>query len=250
MSALILQQLSHKKGQNSILQQIDLTVERGEVLVILGPSGCGKSTLLRCINGLEPLSEGSISFAGQQLNQHSDWRLVRQRMGMVFQHYQLFPHLTVAENLLLGPVVAQQKPKDQAEQLAKALLDKVGLADKWQAYPAELSGGQQQRVAIARALAMQPQLMLFDEITAALDPEMVREVLEVLRDLAAEGMTMLVVTHELSFAKAVADRIVFMNSGRIEEIASPEQFFAAPQRARAQKLFSTFTDIQKLERKL
>jgi polar amino acid transport system ATP-binding protein len=242
MTVLTLQNLSHHKGQNAILQQINLTVERGEVLVILGPSGCGKSTLLRCINGLEPLSDGVVSFAGQQLDHHSDWRLLRQRIGMVFQHYQLFPHLTVAENLLLGPVVAQKKNKAEAEQLAKALLAKVGLSDKWQAYPAELS--------IARALAMQPELMLFDEITAALDPEMVREVLDVLRDLAAEGMTMLVVTHELGFAKAVADRVVFINAGRIEEMASPAQFFTAPQSARAQQFLSKFSDIQKLERQL
>lgn len=249
MTALVLEHLSHHKGSNLILDDINLSVNQGQVVVILGPSGCGKSTLLRCINGLEPLSAGNIEFGGITLHPGSHWQQLRQRVGMVFQHYQLFPHLTVGQNLMLGPVVSLKKSAGQTEVLARKLLDKVGLADKYDAYPSQLSGGQQQRVAIARALCMQPEMMLFDEITAALDPEMVREVLEVLRTLAAEGMTMLIVTHELGFARAVADRIVFMNAGRIEEISPPEQFFAQPESERARQFLSKFTDIQKLTRK-
>ncbi|MDX3772758.1 amino acid ABC transporter ATP-binding protein [Chromatiaceae bacterium AAb-1] len=249
MTALVLHHLSHQKGRSTILDDINLTVKPGQVVVILGPSGCGKSTLLRCINGLEPLSAGSIEFGGVTLHGGSNWQQLRQRVGMVFQHYQLFPHLTVGQNLLLGPVAGQKRSAQQTEILARALLEKVGLSDKYYAYPSQLSGGQQQRVAIARALCMQPEMMLFDEITAALDPEMVREVLEVLRNLAAEGMTMLIVTHELGFARAVADSIVFMNAGRIEEISSPEQFFRQPESERARQFLNKFTDIQKLTRK-
>lgn len=248
MSLLQLRDLSHKKGEQSILEHVNLKVERGEVVVILGPSGCGKSTLLRCINGLEPLSHGSIAFAGSTLTPSSNWQQLRQRIGMVFQHYQLFPHLSVAENLLLAPRVTG-KDLALATSLAQALLTKVGLADKWQAMPSQLSGGQQQRVAIARALVMQPELMLFDEITAALDPEMVLEVLQVLTELANDGMTMLIVTHELSFAKAVADRIVFMDQGRIAEDTTPQQFFQSPASPRAQHFLSKFTGIALLERK-
>lgn len=246
-SLLQLHNISHHKGENAILRNINLRVEKQEVVVILGPSGCGKSTLLRCINGLEPLSSGTLSFANQTLGSNSNWQQVRQQIGMVFQHYQLFPHLSVADNLLLAPRVTGKNVND-ATILARTLLSKVGLADKWQAMPAQLSGGQQQRVAIARALVMQPQLMLFDEITAALDPEMVLEVLQVLTGLANDGMTMLIVTHELSFAKAVADRIIFMNNGQIEEDTTPQQFFKAPASARAQQFLSKFTGIAHLER--
>lgn len=248
MTMLHLRNLSHQKGNQNILKQINLNVARGEVVVILGPSGCGKSTLLRCINGLEPLSGGSIDFADATLTPGSNWQQLRQRIGMVFQHYQLFPHLSVAENLLLAPRVTG-KDLPLATALAQALLNKVGLADKWLAMPAQLSGGQQQRVAIARALVMQPELMLFDEITAALDPEMVLEVLQVLTELANDGMTMLIVTHELSFAKAVADRIVFMDQGSIAEDTTPQHFFQSPASPRAQLFLSKFTGIALLERK-
>ncbi|WP_348729854.1 amino acid ABC transporter ATP-binding protein [Rheinheimera texasensis] len=246
---LSLNAISHHKAQHAILQQINLEVQTGEVVVILGPSGCGKSTLLRCINGLEPLSAGSLTFAGQQLHAGSEWTELRRSIGMVFQHYQLFPHLNVLENLCLAPVVAKGEARDIVSTRALQLLGKVGLADKAQALPRQLSGGQQQRVAIARALCMQPQLMLFDEITAALDPEMVLEVLQVLRDLADDGMTMLLVTHELSFAEAIADRIIFMDAGRIVESAPPAQFFHQPQTARAQQFLSHFQQLQQMKRK-
>lgn len=246
---LTLDAVSHHKSGQAILQQINLSVRTGEVVVILGPSGCGKSTLLRCINGLEPLSDGHVEFAGDRLDANSDWTGLRRNIGMVFQHYQLFPHLNVLDNLCLSPVVAKGESRAVVEARALALLAKVGLADKAAALPRQLSGGQQQRVAIARALCMQPQLMLFDEITAALDPEMVLEVLQVLRDLADDGMTMLLVTHEMSFAEAIADRIVFMDAGRIVEIARPEQFFQQPQSSRAQQFLSHFQQLQQMKRK-
>lgn len=249
MSLLQLEQLSHHKGSQPILQDINLTVSRGDVVVILGPSGCGKSTLLRCINGLEPLSGGRLQFAGQTLDASSDWTQLRRQIGMVFQHYQLFPHLTVLDNLCLAPVVSKGEARPEVAQRALALLAKVGLADKATALPRQLSGGQQQRVAIARALCMQPQLMLFDEITAALDPEMVLEVLQVLRDLADDGMTMLLVTHELSFAQAIADRIVFLEAGRIVETGTPAQFFQQPDTLRAQQFLSHFQQLQQMKRK-
>ncbi len=246
---LKLNALSHHKGDNAILQEIDLSVSAGEVVVILGPSGCGKSTLLRCINGLEPLSKGSLEFCGERLDARSDWTGLRRNIGMVFQHYQLFPHLNVLDNLCLSPVIAKGESRDAVETRAITLLAKVGLADKATAMPRQLSGGQQQRVAIARALCMQPQLMLFDEITAALDPEMVLEVLQVLRDLADEGMTMLLVTHELSFAEAIADHIIFMDAGRIVETASPAQFFHQPHTPRAQQFLNHFQQLQHMKRK-
>jgi len=246
---LTLDAVSHQKSGHAILQQIDLSVRSGEVVVILGPSGCGKSTLLRCINGLEPLSGGHVEFAGDRLDANSDWTCLRRNIGMVFQHYQLFPHLNVLDNLCLSPVVAKGESRAVVEERALALLAKVGLADKASALPRQLSGGQQQRVAIARALCMQPQLMLFDEITAALDPEMVLEVLQVLRDLADDGMTMLLVTHELSFAEAIADRIVFMDAGRIVEVGRPQQFFQQPQSSRAQQFLNHFQQLQQMKRK-
>lgn len=236
MSALIeLTRFSKNFGSVPVLQDVDLSVREGEVVVILGPSGCGKSTLLRCLNGLELGHAGQYRFAGQDLPANTDWRQVRQQIGMVFQSYHLFPHMTVLENILLGPLSVQKRKRVDAQQQAETLLSRVGLLDKRDAYPRELSGGQQQRIAIVRALCMNPKVMLFDEVTAALDPEMVKEVLEVILDLARSGMTLLIVTHEMAFARAVADRILFMDGGRIAEQSDPESFFSAPQTARAQQ---------------
>ena len=237
MSALIeFQGFNKFFGEAQVLKGIDLSVQRGEVVVILGPSGCGKSTLLRCLNGLEVAHSGSLRFAGNELlDKKTDWRQVRQDIGMVFQSYHLFPHMSVLDNLLLGPLKVQKRDPREAREQAEKLLERVGLADKRDAFPRQLSGGQQQRIAIVRSLCMNPQVMLFDEVTAALDPEMVAEVLHVVSELAEEGMTMLVVTHELSFARAVADRVVFMDDGAIVEEAEPEAFFTRPatERARA-----------------
>lgn len=256
------------------LKGINLDVARGEVIAIVGPSGCGKSTLLKTINGLEDIQSGSISLLGTVISGYADtesskaqsvlfdehaaaqdvelplhpgekpvktkWKDVRTQVGMVFQNYELFPHLTVMKNLLLGPKVVQGADMKEAEQRARALLKRVGLEHKADAKPRELSGGQKQRVAIVRALMMQPKALLLDEITASLDPEIVREVLDVVMDLAKEGMTMLVVTHEMPFARAVADRIVFMDAGQIVEVAPPQQFFTNPQSKRAQAFLDTF----------
>ncbi|MCM3698889.1 amino acid ABC transporter ATP-binding protein [Paenibacillus macerans] len=228
-----------------VLNGIDLEVTQGEVVVILGPSGCGKSTLLRCLNGLEPVQGGSIRFQGEDLTSgKAIWQLVRQKIGMVFQSYHLFPHMTVLENILLGPLKVQKRTKAEAAGEALQLLERVGLADKKDAYPRQLSGGQQQRIAIVRALIMHPLVMLFDEVTAALDPEMVKEVLEVMLDLAKRGMTMLIVTHEMGFARSVADRIVFMDQGEIREIAKPDEFFAAPRSERARQFLGQFFAIE------
>ncbi len=212
-----------------MLDSIDLKVKPGEVIVILGPSGCGKSTLLRCLNGLEVAHSGSLNFAGRELlGKSTDWREVRQQIGMVFQSYHLFPHMSVLDNLLLGPLKVQKRERREARAQAEALLERVGLLDKRDAFPRQLSGGQQQRIAIVRSLCMNPKVMLFDEVTAALDPEMVKEVLEVIQGLAREGMTLLIVTHEMAFARAVADRIVFMDAGRILEQNPPEIFLYEP----------------------
>ena len=246
MSLLSLENIHHHKGASAILSGISLDIAPGEVVALLGPSGCGKSTLLRCINGLEPLSAGTVHFAGQHLHAGSDWTLLRQQIGMVFQHYQLFPHLTVLENLALAPLVAKKQPKAEVHARAHQLLAKVGLADKADVYPRQLSGGQQQRVAIARALCMEPQLMLFDEITAALDPEMVLEVLQVLRDLAKDGMTMLLVTHEMRFAEAMASRVLFMDKGQLVDDCTPAEFFHTERHPRAQQFLSTFRQLTDL----
>lgn len=238
---LEIEELRKEYDGTTVLDGISLTVHKGEVVVILGPSGCGKSTLLRCLNGLEPVQGGDIRLRGNSLTDSTvNWQQTRQQIGMVFQNYDLFPHMTVIENILLGPTKVQQRSKAEALEQALQLLDRVGLLEKKDAYPRQLSGGQKQRIAIVRALCMNPEIMLFDEVTAALDPEMVREVLEVILGLAKQGMTMLIVTHEMGFAKAVADRIVFIDQGKICEIAEPEQFFSQPQTERAQQFLNIF----------
>lgn len=250
MTALIeLAGFSKNFGSNPVLKDIDLSVREGEVVVILGPSGCGKSTLLRCLNGLELGHAGTYHFAGRQLPGNAGWRAVRQEIGMVFQSYHLFPHMTVLDNILLGPVSVQKRPVYQVRAQAETLLARVGLLDKRDAWPRELSGGQQQRIAIVRALCMHPKVMLFDEVTAALDPEMVKEVLEVILDLAHSGMTLLIVTHEMAFARAVADRILFMDGGRITEQSNPETFFSSPQTARAQQFLEKFSYVENLPKR-
>ena len=251
MSALIeFQGFNKFFGEAQVLKGIDLSVQRGEVVVILGPSGCGKSTLLRCLNGLEIAHSGSLRFAGKELlDKTTDWRQVRQDIGMVFQSYHLFPHMSVLDNILLGPLKAQKRDPREAREQAEKLLERVGLADKRDAFPRQLSGGQQQRIAIVRSLCMNPQVMLFDEVTAALDPEMVKEVLEVIQGLARDGMTLLIVTHEMAFARAVADRVVFMEAGRILEHNTPEAFFTNPQTARAQQFLEKFSFVSTLPKK-
>ncbi|MCR5402065.1 MAG: amino acid ABC transporter ATP-binding protein [Treponema sp.] len=229
------------KEAGGILKGVSLNVEKGEVVVILGPSGCGKSTLLRCINGLESIQGGEILLDGQVIsNRKNDMHLIRQKVGMVFQSYDLFPNMTVLNNVLLGPVKAQKRDKAEVTKQAEKLLARVGLLEKKDFYPRQLSGGQKQRVAIVRALCMNPEVLLFDEVTAALDPEMVREVLDVMMDLAKEGRTMLIVTHQLEFARAVADRIIFIDEGVIVEEATPEEFFTAPKTERAKKFLEAF----------
>jgi ABC-type polar amino acid transport system ATPase subunit len=223
-------------GENVVLDGVDLAIERGSASVIAGPSGSGKSTLLRCINGLEPVDSGEVRFDGAPID-YSGKALSRLRteIGMVFQQFNLFPHMTVRDNIMLGPVKAKDVPREEAERRARELLERVGIPEKAEEYPADLSGGQQQRVAIARALAMDPKLMLFDEPTSALDPEMIREVLDVMRDLARGGMTMIVVTHEMGFAREVCDRIVFIDEGQIVEEGSPDEFFGAAKSDRAKE---------------
>lgn len=229
------------KEAGGILKGVSLNVEKGEVVVILGPSGCGKSTLLRCINGLESIQGGEILLDDQVIsNRKNDMHLIRQKVGMVFQSYDLFPNMTVLNNVLLGPIKAQKRDKAEVTEQAEKLLTRVGLLEKKDFYPRQLSGGQKQRVAIVRALCMNPEVLLFDEVTAALDPEMVREVLDVMMDLAKEGRTMLIVTHQLEFARAVADRIIFIDEGVIVEEAKPEEFFTAPKTERAKKFLEAF----------
>lgn len=241
--------VSKQFGPNRVLDRISLSVRAGEVIVILGPSGCGKSTLLRTLNGLEPIQGGEIHFDGVLLDGATDWQRVRQRIGMVFQSYHLFPNLTVLENVLLGPLQVQKRERAEALLQAEQLLTRIGLWERRHDYPRQLSGGQQQRIAIVRALCMNPQVMLFDEVTAALDPEMVQEVLEVIRDLAGSGMTLLIVTHELAFARAVADRIVFMDGGHILEQAAPHQFFDNPRSQRARQFLAKFSYTNVIKRK-
>ncbi|HEY7793912.1 MAG TPA: amino acid ABC transporter ATP-binding protein [Gaiellaceae bacterium] len=227
----------HKSfGDNHVLRGIDLTVARGEVLVVIGPSGSGKSTLLRCVNLLEPIDEGKVFFDGAEITRKgADVSAVRQQIGMVFQQFNLFPHLTVMDNLTLAARRIRRRPRAEAEQRARTLLERVGLAEKAGQHPHQLSGGQQQRVAIARALMMEPHVMLFDEVTSALDPELVGEVLIVMRDLAREGMTMIVVTHEMQFAREVGDRVVFMDEGRIVEEGEPTSVLDRPREERTKR---------------
>ncbi len=225
-------------GKLHVLRGIDLHVREGEVVVIIGPSGSGKSTLLRCINYLEEPGAGTITVDGIPLSGQANINKIRAEVGMVFQRFNLFPHMTVLENITLAPAVVRKTTRGEAEKTALDLLAKVGLSDKAAAYPDQLSGGQQQRVAIARALAMHPKIMLFDEPTSALDPEMIKEVLDVMKTLAREGMTMVVVTHEMGFAREVGDRVIFMDEGRIVEQGKPEEFFAGGREERTKAFLS------------
>ena len=229
----------HKSyGDAHILKGIDLHIKEKEVVVIIGPSGSGKSTLLRCINFLEVPTEGTVAVDGILLNGEANINDVRKEVGMVFQRFNLFPHMTVLENIMLAPMKVRHIAKEEAEQTAKQLLARVGLADKADSYPPQLSGGQQQRVAIARALAMKPKVMLFDEPTSALDPEMVGEVLDVMKRLAEEGMTMVIVTHEMGFAREVGDRVLFVDGGQILEQGTPDEVFNHPKEKRTQDFLS------------
>ncbi|MDR9854137.1 amino acid ABC transporter ATP-binding protein [Paenibacillus sp. VCA1] len=230
----------HKSyGKLEILKGVDMEIAKGEVVVVIGPSGSGKSTFLRCLNLLEVPTSGEITFEGESItNKRHNINLTREKMGMVFQQFNLFPHKTVLQNITLAPVKVKKMPQAEAEKIAIDLLRTVGLEDKKDAYPSQLSGGQKQRIAIARALAMQPHVMLFDEPTSALDPEMVGEVLEVMKKLAEGGMTMVIVTHEMGFAREVGDRIIFMDGGRIMEEGTPSDVFGNPQNARTRDFLS------------
>ncbi|WP_447911865.1 amino acid ABC transporter ATP-binding protein [Microbacterium phyllosphaerae] len=239
MSKIEVKDLHKSFGDNHVLKGIDLTVDDGEVVAVIGPSGSGKSTLLRCLNKLEEPTSGHVVIDGVDLTDKSvKLDEVRQRIGMVFQHFNLFPHMTVLENITLAPVELGKLSKAEAKERALGLLDRVGLAEKADAKPASLSGGQKQRVAIARALAMDPEIMLFDEATSALDPEMVGEVLQVIRDLASGGMTMVLVTHEMGFAREVSGRTVFMDAGVVVEEAPPAELFGAPKNERLKDFLS------------
>lgn len=239
----VLLEIKHLKksfGDTEVLRDLSLDVHTGEVIVVIGPSGCGKSTFLRCLNGLEKVQGGEIRLKGNLITgSKTDWQKVRQQIGMVFQSYDLFPNMTVLQNLTLGPVKVQKRSREAAE-TARKLLARVGLAEKENAFPRELSGGQKQRAAIVRALILNPEIILFDEVTAALDPEMVREVLDVILELAKSGSTMVIVTHEMQFARAVADRVVFIDGGEIVETSPPEEFFTNPKTERAQKFLNIF----------
>lgn len=238
MIQLQTQGLIKKFGQSTVLDGIDFQLHQGEVVVVLGPSGSGKSTFLRCLIGLEPINGGTVYLKGEPVQYGAT---LKNAIGMVFQSYDLFPHLTVLENVLLAPMKVAKRSREDALTQAQTLLKRVGLWEKRDSYPRQLSGGQKQRVAIVRALCLNPEVMLFDEVTAALDPEMVREVLDVIVELADSGLSMVIVTHEMQFARAVADRIVFMDQGHIVEENSPEQFFSAPKTKRAHDFLNTFT---------
>ena len=231
-------------GTNEVLKGIDLKVESGEVIAIIGKSGSGKSTLLRCINGLETFQDGALTVDGKPLlhDNPAAMRELRQHVGMIFQSFNLFPHLTVGRNVMLAPTLVKKKNSAEAVALAKKLLERVGLAEKFDAMPEQLSGGQQQRVAIARALAMEPAVLLCDEITSALDPELVGEVLRVVESLADEGMTLLMVTHEMNFARKVSDRVIFMHQGRVHEMGPPQQLFGDPQTPELKQFLSSLND--------
>ena len=233
--------LSKSFDDLTVLEDINLSVSKGEVVVIVGPSGCGKSTLLRCINGLESIEEGKVLLDGETVNPTTgNIRKLRERIGMVFQSYDLFPHMTILDNIMLAPLKVQKRDKAEVKKEAEELLARVGLSSKKDNYPRQLSGGQKQRVAIVRALIMNPEVLLFDEVTAALDPEMVREVLDVILDLASQDRTMIIVTHEMAFAKAIADRVVLLDAGTIVEQSDPISFFESPKTERAKKFLSTF----------
>ncbi|MEH7332607.1 amino acid ABC transporter ATP-binding protein [Neobacillus drentensis] len=236
---IVFERVNKFYGDFHVLKDINLTIHQGEVVVVIGPSGSGKSTLLRCINHLESISDGTLTVNGISVgDKKTDINQLRRNIGMVFQHFYLYPHKTVLENITLAPKKVLGQTEMEAKDTAKHYLDKVGILDKAEAYPSQLSGGQQQRVAIARGLAMKPQIMLFDEPTSALDPEMIGEVLDVMKTLAKEGMTMVVVTHEMGFAREVADRIVFMDEGRILEEAIPAEFYKNPREERARLFLS------------
>ncbi|ATH92590.1 amino acid ABC transporter ATP-binding protein [Bacillus glycinifermentans] len=236
---IVFDQVNKHYGNFHVLKDINLHIKKGEVVVIIGPSGSGKSTLLRCINRLETIDQGTLTVNGTVMNdKKTDINKVRQNIGMVFQHFHLYPHKTVLQNIMLAPVKVLKQSAKEAQETAEYYLQKVGIPDKANSYPSQLSGGQQQRVAIARGLAMKPDIMLFDEPTSALDPEMIGEVLDVMKTLANEGMTMVVVTHEMGFAKEVADRIVFIDQGNILEEAIPAEFYANPREERARLFLS------------
>ncbi len=239
MPVIAVKNLQKSFGKNNVLRGIDTEIKKGEVVVVIGPSGSGKSTFLRCLNRLEDVTGGEILFEGQPItDKKHNIDKTREKMGMVFQQFNLFPHKSVLDNITLAPIKLQGLSKVEADKRAEALLQSVGLADKKNAYPAQLSGGQKQRIAIVRALAMQPHVMLFDEPTSALDPEMVGEVLDVMKKLAEDGMTMVIVTHEMGFAREVGDRIVFMDGGVIVEEGTPEEVFGAPKNVRTQDFLS------------
>jgi polar amino acid transport system ATP-binding protein len=244
--ALRIEGLHKSFGKHEVLRGIDLQVGEHEVVCLIGASGSGKSTLLRCTNLLEPIDAGRLWLAGEEITRVRDVNAVRRRIGIVFQSYNLFPHMTVLRNVTLAPRDALRLSKQEAESRAEALLERFGLADKRDAYPDRLSGGQQQRVAIVRALAMQPELMLFDEVTSALDPELVAEVLEVIRELAEGGMTMVLATHEMSFARDIANRVCFLDDGRILEEGPPEAMFSAPQEERTQQFLQRVIEARRL----
>ena len=236
---IVMEHIVKRFGKLTALEDVSLEVRRGEVLMVIGPSGSGKSTLLRCINHLEVPTSGKVTIDGVVLTgQRTNINKIREEVGMVFQRFELFPHLTILENVTLAQMVVRKRSKEQANKIGMALLEKVGIPEKATGYPAQLSGGQQQRVAIARALAMQPKIMLFDEPTSALDPEMIKEVLDVMLDLAREGMTMVVVSHEMGFARAAANRVIFMDQGKIVEMGEPERIFSTPQHERTQLFLS------------
>jgi polar amino acid transport system ATP-binding protein len=244
---LNVEKLNKYYSADHVLKDISFSIGKGEVVVIVGPSGCGKSTLLRCINGLENVQSGKIIMKGESFTEGKpNWSVIRQKVGMVFQNYELFPHKTVLENIVLAPLRVQKRPRGEAVKTAETILTRVGLIEKRNAYPRQLSGGQKQRAAIARALIMNPEIMLFDEVTAALDPEMVREVLDVLLELAREGMTMLIVTHEMEFARAISDRVLFLDGGILLEENTPEKFFTEPKTERAKQFLNLF-QFEKIE---
>lgn len=239
-----LRNITKSFGDKKVLDKVNLNVKEGSAIVILGPSGCGKSTLLRCINGLEKTDDGELVFNNIKYgDEKTNWRNIRGQIGMVFQSYELYPHMNVLDNLLLSPTKVQKRDKNEVKEMAISLLKRVGLDDRLKSYPHQLSGGQKQRIAIVRALCMNPKLMLFDEVTASIDPEMVYEVLQVIRDLKNEGMTMIIVTHEMGFAKSASDHVIFMDSGNIVEQSSPNDFFSNPKEERTKQFLNKFLHL-------